>query len=105
MNRFKYVFPATFDYEEKGIAVSFPDLPGCVTCGGTGEEALAMAKEALGGYLAIAEEEGDPIPAPSDLSAIALAPNRRTVLVEVSMLDVRVEIRNRPVKKTLTIPE
>ena len=40
----RYIFPAVFHYEGSGgISVSFPDLPGCFTCGGTDAEAVAMA--------------------------------------------------------------
>lgn len=34
------------DAEEGGYVVSFPDLPGCLTCGKTVEEALSMAEDA-----------------------------------------------------------
>jgi antitoxin HicB len=49
----KLAYPATFTYleEDKGFLVEFPDLPGCLTEGDTMDEAMAMAKEALTGYL------------------------------------------------------
>ena len=34
------------DADEGGYVVSFPDLPGCLTCGETIEEALSMAEDA-----------------------------------------------------------
>ena len=37
--------------EEGGYTVIVPDLTGCVTFGGTVEEAIAMAKEAIEGYI------------------------------------------------------
>lgn len=46
--------------------VTFPDLPGCVTQGDTFDEALAMAQEALEGFLDILRADGDFIPQPSD---------------------------------------
>ena len=48
--------------EEGGYVVSIPEMPGCVTQGDTFEEGLAMVKDALEGLLAVAIEEGDPIP-------------------------------------------
>jgi predicted RNase H-like HicB family nuclease len=42
-----YIFPAVFSVESDGVSVEFPDLPGCLTCGDTEEEALFMAKDAL----------------------------------------------------------
>jgi predicted RNase H-like HicB family nuclease len=42
----------------------FPDVPGCVSAGGSLEEALANAREALSSRLALSEAEGEAIPAP-----------------------------------------
>ena len=46
-----YVFPAIFTYEEDGISIEFPDLPGCLSCADTTDEAIRMAKEALAIHL------------------------------------------------------
>lgn len=48
--------------EEGGYVVSVPALPGCVTQGETFEEAVAMIKDAMGGYLEVLKEEGQEIP-------------------------------------------
>lgn len=45
------------DAEEGGYVVSFPDLPGCLTCGETMEEALAMAEDAKRTWFAAAPEK------------------------------------------------
>lgn len=45
--------------ETGGYTVTFPLLPGCVTCGETFEEAKAMAQEALELWLECAPEDGD----------------------------------------------
>ena len=43
-----YIYPAILTYEDGyDIAVTFPDLPGCATCGSDEEDAMKMAKEAL----------------------------------------------------------
>lgn len=53
---------------EGGFSVSVPDLPGCWTQGETREEALAMAKGAIEGYLETLKETGRPVPVhPGDL--------------------------------------
>ena len=44
--------------------VSFPDLPGCITAGGTIEEAREMAAEALALYLESLAADGECIPPP-----------------------------------------
>ena len=44
-----YLYPAVFHYASDGISVEFPDLPGCLTCGPTTEDALYMASIAVKG--------------------------------------------------------
>ena len=46
------------DKEEGGFVVSFPDLPGCITCGETVESAVANAMDAKKAWLEAALEEG-----------------------------------------------
>ncbi len=46
------------DKEEGGFVVSFPDLPGCITCGETIESAVANARDAKKAWLEAALEEG-----------------------------------------------
>lgn len=48
---------------EGGFLVSVPDLPDVVTEGETREEALAMAKDAIEGYLEVMRERGWKVPA------------------------------------------
>ena len=48
--------------EEGGYVVSVPDLPGCISEGDTFEEALEMIKDAVSGWLVVAQQHGDPIP-------------------------------------------
>ncbi len=101
----KYIYPAIFEYDEDGINVSFPDLPGCLTCGDSDEEALSMAKDALGGFLYAMEEDGDLIPFPTSLKNIKTQNNEKAVLVEIWMPTVRKAIENKSIRKTLTIPQ
>lgn len=48
--------------EEGGYVVTVPALPGCVTQGETYGEAVAMAKEAIEGWLELLAQHGKPIP-------------------------------------------
>lgn len=48
--------------DEGGFSVSVPALPGCFTQGETVDEAIAMAKEAIGLYIESLEADGEPIP-------------------------------------------
>lgn len=55
------------DQEEGGYVVSFPDLPGCITCGETIESAVANAADAKKAWIEAAMEEGLPIHEPDSL--------------------------------------
>lgn len=50
------------DEDEGGFVVSYPDLPGCLTCGDTMESALINAVDAKKAWLEAAREMGILIP-------------------------------------------
>jgi len=57
--------------EEDGTyTVIVPSLPGCLTFGRTVEEALAMAKEAIEGFIACMIESGEEVQVETDDSMI-----------------------------------
>jgi len=56
------------DPEEGGFVVSFPDLPGCISCGDTIESAIANAADAKKIWLMTAIEEGIDIYEPDSLN-------------------------------------
>ena len=49
--------------DEGGYVVSVPELPGCVSEGEDFEEAWQMIQDAMAGWLLVAQEHEDPIPA------------------------------------------
>ena len=55
------------DKEEGGFVVSYPDLPGCITCGETVESAVANALDAKKAWIEAAIEEGIQIQEPDSL--------------------------------------
>ena len=57
------------DGDEGGFVASYPDLPGCITCGETEEEALKNALDAKKAWLEAALEENIEIPEPDSLEA------------------------------------
>ncbi len=67
--------------------VEFPDIPGCFSAGNTMEEAKAMAAEALAGHVAVLEEMGEPVPAPSSMDDVATDPNRGDAVLFLVDLD------------------
>ena len=55
------------DKEEGGFVVSYPDLPGCITCGETVESAVANAADAKKAWVAAALDEGVVIHEPDSM--------------------------------------
>ena len=100
----RYFYPAVFTYEEgQEIAVVFPDLD-VATSGENDDDALLSARELLGCVMFGLEEDGEGIPEPTPLSAVALEPNERAVLVDVYMPAVRMAQNNKSVNRTVTLP-
>ncbi|MGV2962414.1 type II toxin-antitoxin system HicB family antitoxin [Paenibacillus sp. FSL L8-0435] len=78
-----YQYYAIFNLAEDGINVTFPDQPGCITCGESIDEALVMAKEALELFL-----DGEPvedIPPPQSIMPQLLNPKDKAYLIEASI--------------------
>lgn len=95
------VYPAIIHEEDGSYWVEFPDLSGCFTNGSTLEETMEMAKEALGLYLVSLEENGQTIPAPSNISDISTEEGQTTYIAT----DMNAYRRDtRAVKKMLSIP-
>ena len=99
-----YCFPAIFYFDDDGISIEFPDLPGCLPCADTEEEAFRNAKEALGLHLYGMELDGNPIPAPTPIRSLHPDEGGVVGMVDVFMPVVRDRINQRAVKKTVTIP-
>ena len=56
--RLNYTMEVIKDPDEGGFVVSFPELPGCLTCGQSLESALANALNAKKSWLEAALEDG-----------------------------------------------
>ncbi len=101
-NHYSYIAVLTFDSD--GISIEFPDLPGCLSCAETYEEAYNNAEEALALHLYGMEQSNETIPAPSKIGEIQLEENQHPALIQVNMKLERAKIENVTVKKTLTLP-
>ena len=102
----RYSFVAIFTYDEDGICIDFPDLPGCCPCADKDNTELALknAKEALGLHLFGMEEDNESIPSPTPITDLVLTKNQVPVIIEVFMPPVRERIKTKFVKKTLSLP-
>lgn len=99
-----YIFPAVFEQDENGIAIVFPDLPGCLPCAETLEAAAKNAKEAMMLHLYGMEEDGDDIPEPTPFVSVKLEENQTLMLIEAFMPPFREKQHKKFVKKTLSLP-
>lgn len=106
MKKDRYIYVAVFTYEEDGISIEFPDLPGCCPCADKDntEMALKNAKEALGLHLWGMEQDEEEIPAATEITQLNLETNQIPALIEVFMPPVRERINSKFVKKTLSLP-
>lgn len=100
-------YPAIFSFNTDGISVSFPDLPGCLSCAENSSEAVYMARDALSLRLWSDECDKIPFPTPSDPLKLkeGLRPNEIVELVDVDMGVVRAKHSGRSANKMVTMPE
>ena len=101
-NDYSYIAILTLDPD--GVSIEFPDLPGCLSCAETYEEAYENAKEALALHLYGMEQSNEAIPTPSKIGEIQLEENQHPALIQVNMKLERAKIENVTVKKTVTLP-
>ena len=87
---------------DSDYSVSFPDFPGCITAGGTLDEARAMAAEALAFHIDGMREDGEDIPAPSPLSEIMKDRENRDAVAFLVTLPEQAE---RHVRVQITLAE
>ena len=99
-----YTYPAFFSFDTDGVSIEFPDLPGCLPCGHTPEEAFKRAKEALGLHLFGLEQDGCPIPDPTPVQNLHPEDGTAVAMVEVYMPSIRMAAVNSSVTRTVTLP-
>ena len=102
----RYSYVAVFSYDEDGICIEFPDLPGCYPCADAGNTDMALknAKEAIGLHIWGMEQDNEELPTPTPITDITLESNQIPVLIDVFMPTIRERINSKFVKKTLSLP-
>ncbi|MCI9094043.1 MAG: HicB family protein [Coprobacillus sp.] len=101
----KLIYPAIFLQEDDGITITFPDLPGCISCADTFEEAYSMAKESMELFLEdYIKDLFESAPKPSRIQDIKTTGNECIALIELDINRYLRSFDNRAIKKTLTIP-
>ena len=69
----RYTVALEFDPEAGLYSVVAPALPGCTSAGGTIDESLANAREAIRGYIACLEAMGAPVPEEGEGTMVVVA--------------------------------
>ena len=105
MRNDNYIYPAIFTYEDTGISIDFPDLPGICTCGENDGDAIASAQEALELHLWSMEQDGEDFPAPTPVTALHANPGQTIVPVRANMRAMRLRRVKKAVTKTVTVPQ
>ena len=94
-----HYYPAIFHPEEMGYSVFIPDIHGCSTQGDTMDEAVEMAKDAIGLML----EGCGEAPQASKPSDLPLEGEDFVVIISYNPAEYTRK-NNRAVKKTLSLP-
>lgn len=84
-------------------AVTIPDLD-ISTQGTDVADAMYMARDAIGIWICYEQDEGRPIPAPSELEDIKTKSGEIKTLVDIDIEEYRKAHDNRTVRKNLTLP-
>lgn len=104
----KLLYPACFYpcEEQEGYTVVVPDLPGCVTQGGSLIDAISMAVDAASGWILDEMEDGNPIPPASNVEDVQADehPGGFVNLIVLDMDAYAEKYGEKAVRKNLTIP-
>jgi antitoxin HicB len=112
------IYPACFFKEGNQYSVIFPDLEGLATYGNSVEDAMNMAIDCLAGYIFDAKLDNSRLSKPSDINKINIQDVYHSIYNDsqipngsfLSLVSVDVNAYSKkhfekPVKKTVTIPE
>ena len=102
----KYIYTATFAPNENGTKYycRVPDLPGCITSGNSIDDAIEMITDAASGWLVVAEDEGNEIPAPTPQHKLDIQENANCSIIRIDTLAYRAATDTRAVRKNVSLP-
>ena len=79
----QYIYTALFKPIEDGSGyyAKVPDLPGCITTGKNLPDAINQITDAMSAWLVVAEDEGEPIAAPTQQEQMHIDPGTTCSLI------------------------
>lgn len=99
----KQAYPITIQKGAKFFVVYVPDFD-INTQGKTVAEAMEMARDAIGMCGCYKQDEGETLPAPSDIASVKKEADEIVTLVDVDFDEYRRKNEMRAVRKNVTIP-
>lgn len=99
----KTAYPVIFTKTDRGYVASVPDME-IDTQGAALAEAIAMARDAIGIMGIDMQDDGKPLPDPSDLAAVQHEPDEIVSLVDIDFDAYRRANEQRTVRKNITLP-
>ncbi len=102
----KYIYTAIFVPNENGTKYycRVPDLPGCITTGSSIDDAIEMITDAASGWLVVAEDEGNEIPAPTPQHKLDIPENAACSMIRIDTFAYRAATDTRAVRKNVSLP-
>lgn len=102
----KHIYTATFIPNEGGTKFycRVPDLPGCITIGDNIDDAIEMITDAASGWLVVAEDEGDEIPAATPQQNLDIPENATCSIIHIDTFAYRAATDTRAVRKNISLP-
>ena len=102
----KYIYTAIFTANEDKTKYycRIPDLPGCVTTGDDIEDAIEMITDAASGWLVVAEDEGNDIPAATPQSDLTIPKGSISSIIRIDTLAYRAMTDTHAVRKNVSLP-
>lgn len=102
----KYIYTAIFEPNEDGTKYycRVPDLPGCITTGNNLDDAIEMITDAASGWLVVAEDEGNKVPAATPQHALNIPEHAICSIIRIDTLAYRSATDTRAVRKNVSLP-
>lgn len=102
----KYIYTAIFEPNEDGTKYycRVPDLPGCITTGNNLDDAIEMITDAASGWLVVAEDEGNKIPAATPQHKLNIPEHAICSIIRIDTLAYRSATDTRAVRKNVSLP-
>lgn len=102
----KYIYTAIFIPSEDGSKYycRVPDLPGCITTGNNIDDAIEMITDAASGWLVVAEDEGNEIPAPTPQHKLNIPEHAICSIIRIDTFAYRAATDTRAVRKNVSLP-